>query len=377
MTGLVHLAALVACAAPADPTPEQLVRDLGSPLFAAREKATRELWKLGEKARPALTEALNSPDAEVARRAKDVLDKFDWGVLPDTPADVHQQIREFRSGIPENQLAAVTALLKLGEPAVPALRALLAKDLPPESRAAVFDHLTWSLRQEVPGLLFAGKPDRAEALLALNALGPSDAGLNDYAVFLHLRGRAKPAARELEKVKAAGGPPGEAAAKALVFVYRAAGETDKAKAAARMLDEAGKLPAVERFGGSPPNLYESLLEDLGAWAELADRPVPRANSADGLKVFRLRMAGRPKEADELADRQKDADPGQRPARRAGRGDPRPDAQPPPAGGDRPAESPAQRPAHPGRRAGRPAPVPGRPRPRRRREVRRGVRAGRG
>lgn len=304
MTGLVHLAALVACAAP---TPEQLVRDLGSPVFAAREKATHELWKLGEKARPALTAALGSPDAEVARRARGILDKFDWGVLPDTPADVLTQIREFRSNIPEKQLAAVSALLKLGEPAVPTLRAVLAKDLPPESREKIFDHLAWSLRRQVPGLLLAGKPDRAEALLALNALGPSDEGLIDYAVFLHLRGRAKTAARELEKVKAAGGPPGEAAARALVFVYRAAGEADKARAAAKELDAAGKLTPPEGRGWQTANLYESLLEDLGAWAELVDRPAPQANSADGLKVFRLRMAGRTREADELADRQKDAD----------------------------------------------------------------------
>ncbi len=320
MTGLLRLAALaaLALAAPAAraadppkpaPTPEELVRDLGSPVFAARDRATRELWKLGEKARPALVEAANSPDAEVARRAKEILEKFDWGVFPDTPADVLQHIREFRSNIPEKQLAAVAALLKLGGPAVPALRRLLSKDLPPEGRDAVFEQLAWSLRQEVPALLLAGQPDRAEALLALNALGPYDPGLLDYAVFLRLRGRAKAAAAELEKVKAAGGPPAEAAAKALVFVYRAAGEGEKAKAAAKALDEAGKLAPPGRAGSSPAALYEALLEDLGAWGELADRPVPRANSEAGLKIFRLRLAGRTREADELADAQKDAAPG--------------------------------------------------------------------
>ncbi len=309
MTGLVHLAALIACAAPADRGPGLLVQDLGSPLFTVREQATRSLWKLGETARPALTAALQSPDAEIVRRARDILDKFDWGILPDTPPEVLKQIREFRSNIPEKQQAAVSALVPLGEPAVPALRALLVRGLPPGTRTALFDHLAWALRQEVPALLVAGKLDRAQALLALNALGPSDAGLIDYATFLHLRGRAKSAAGDLEKLKAAGGPSGQAAARALVFVYRAAGDGDRAKAAARALDEAGKLTASERLGGAPPNLYESLMEDLGAWAELADRPVRRANSLDGLKLFRLRMAGRDREADALADRQADADGG--------------------------------------------------------------------
>jgi tetratricopeptide (TPR) repeat protein len=323
VTGLVRLAALTGCAlvaaAPAadppdraDPTPEQLVRDLGSPLFSVRDRASRELWKLGEQARPALTAALDSPDAEVARRAREILDKFDAGVLPDTPADVLKQMREFRSHDPQKQRAAVAALLKLGDPAVPALRALLTRDLAdaaPENRGQLFDYLARVLRREVPGLLLDGRADRAEALLALNALGPSDAGLIDYAVFLHLRGRTGPAAADLERVKKGGGPAGEAAAKALVFVYRAAGDGAKAKSAARELDAAGRLGAADGRPWQPSNLYESLLEDLGEWGELADRPIVRANSPDGLKMFRLRLAGRAKEADEVADLQKDADLG--------------------------------------------------------------------
>ncbi len=320
MTGLVRLAGFVGCltlaapapaadpprTAPAAPTPEELVRDLGSPLFPVREKATKALWHLGEKARPALTAALGSPDAEVAERAQEILEKFDWGIFPDTPAEVLKQIREFRSGQVQKQQAAVSALLKLGDPAVPTLRVLLVKEMPKEERAAVFEHLCHTLRREVPALLFDGKPDRAEALLALNALGPSVSGLTDYSVFLHLRGRAKRAAAELEAARKTVGPPGDAAANALVFVYRAAGDAAKAKAVAKELEDAGKLIQPEQRGSTPLNLYDSLLEDVGAWGELADRPAPRANSPDGLKIFRLRLAGRQKEADELTDRQKDA-----------------------------------------------------------------------
>ena len=66
---------LTGAARPADqePTPAELVRDLGSPSYAAREKASRGLWKLGPVARPALEEAARSSDPEVRTRAEEVI----------------------------------------------------------------------------------------------------------------------------------------------------------------------------------------------------------------------------------------------------------------------------------------------------------------
>ena len=107
--GLVLAAGLV-IAAP--PTPDELARDLGSPVYSVRERASKELWKLGAAARPALEAAAKSGDAEVSRRAADILEKFDWGVFPDTPADVLKLIREFRSGEEPKQTRAIDGLLK-------------------------------------------------------------------------------------------------------------------------------------------------------------------------------------------------------------------------------------------------------------------------
>lgn len=281
--------------APSAPTPEQLVKDLGSPVFILREKATKALWQLGEKARPALEAAAKGTDAEVAQRAREVLDKFDAGIFADTPPAVLREIREFRSGLLEKQHSAVVALASLGDAGVQALRLLLTKETHPESRDGLFETLAVVLRAEVPKLIAAGQLDRAEAALALNTLGPSDAGLMDYALFVHLRGRSSSATSELERTSREPSPAGRAAAKALVFILRAAGERDRAKAAAAALAKADVT-----FHPT----YESLLEDLGAWNELADRIGDRVNSRDGLRMFRLRMAGRTKEADELAASQK-------------------------------------------------------------------------
>ena len=277
--------------APAVPTPEQLVKDLASPVFTVRDRATKALWQLGEKARPALEAAARGGDAEVAQRAREVLDKFDAGIFADTPPSVLSEIREFRSGLLEKQHAAVRELTYQGDAGVQALRLLLVKETHPESRDGLFETLSVALRAEVPRLIAAGQLDRAEAALALNTLGPSDAGLMDYALFVRMRGRSASAAAELERVSHEPTAAGRAASKALVFVLRAAGERDRAKAAAAAL-------AKTDITFHPT--YESLLEDVGAWNELVDRIDGRVNSRDGLRMFRLRMAGRAKEADELA-----------------------------------------------------------------------------
>ena len=89
-----------AAPAPAKPTPEQIaawVKQLGDNDFAVREEATKRLWQAGEAAESALQAARSSDDAEVKRRARELLEKFRWGVYPDTPAKVADLITAYTS----------------------------------------------------------------------------------------------------------------------------------------------------------------------------------------------------------------------------------------------------------------------------------------
>src|SRR6516162_1905002 len=61
--------------APPEPDAARLVRDLGSADFAVREAATRRLLEC-EAPPPALRAALKSGDAEVARRARRIIDEI-------------------------------------------------------------------------------------------------------------------------------------------------------------------------------------------------------------------------------------------------------------------------------------------------------------
>ena len=84
----------------ADPSPEQIARwveQLGDNDFATREKATELLWKAGSAAESALQQALKSTDLEVVRRARELLDRFKFGIYPDTPAEVVRLIERYRT----------------------------------------------------------------------------------------------------------------------------------------------------------------------------------------------------------------------------------------------------------------------------------------
>src|SRR5205814_3421224 len=82
----------IALAAPAlraePPAPEEIaraVRQLGDDEYATRERASAWLWSVGAPAVPALIQAAVSKDAEVAARARDLLNKIPYGLTPDSP----------------------------------------------------------------------------------------------------------------------------------------------------------------------------------------------------------------------------------------------------------------------------------------------------
>lgn len=290
----VLLAGVLAVPVPAadkpsvEPTIDELIRDLGSPVFSVRERAEDQLWRRGKGAIPALEKAAVDPNPEVARRAGEVLSRFGWYVFPDTPAPVLEQVTAFRAGRPDERKAAFAALLQLGPHGRAAARAILLKQLPPTSRRPLVAHLTTQLRREVPPLLFDGKTDEAADLLALHAVGTTPEGAADYAAFQVLRGTLPAAIAEAETGRKTARSP-EAADLILAHLYRANRDWAKARAAA------ADLPA-------PPDgssLVGMLLEEEGNWAALLNAPPPDLNLPDAYRLTFLRLSGKQKEfADE-------------------------------------------------------------------------------
>ena len=86
-------------------TPEQLsksVGELANPRFAVREKASKTLWEAGRASETLLREAAKSSDEETANRAKAILEKFDWGIYPDTVPEPFRAMW-LKNGMPDDK----------------------------------------------------------------------------------------------------------------------------------------------------------------------------------------------------------------------------------------------------------------------------------
>ncbi len=297
--GILFLAGLFGLAADDQPVAQrpidELVRDLGSPVFSTREQAVELLRKRGREAVPALEKAASDPNEERARRARSLLNGFSWQIFPDTPPAVLKQIIRFRDGKPEEQKAAVSELLTLGKAGRAAARAILQKNLPAETRDPLLAYLTTRLRHDVPLLLFDGKVEEAGELIAIHTSGTTPEGAADFAAFQVLRGTLPAAIADAEAARASARNI-EAADLVLAHLYRATGDWEKARTAAEAIDRA-------RAGGDHPQgrttLVRMLMEEEGDWADLLDTTPPaeiaETNLPDALKLTFLRLAGRDKE----------------------------------------------------------------------------------
>lgn len=86
------------------------IRDLSSEEFKVREKASRELWRLGKEALPALREALLSNDPEVSMRAKEAIDKVELRITENTPEAILSLIDAYRKAPSNEKLNLLNSL---------------------------------------------------------------------------------------------------------------------------------------------------------------------------------------------------------------------------------------------------------------------------
>jgi predicted Zn-dependent protease len=271
-------------ARPAPPTREQVarwVRQLGDNDFAAREEASKKLWEAGEAAEPALREAAGSEDAEVSRRARELINKFKWGIYPDTPARIVELITAYQGATdPAVKANLIGDLFKAGAPGTKALLKIAAAEPDVAVRRQLFQQISGQMRNALPQLLAENNFGALEALLELTLAGDVKGGVSHYAAYWLLRGRLDDRIAHY-KALAARGPDAKRAAEILVYLYRARGDLKAARQAAA---KAGRADLVEAF------LYEA-----GAWKELARLPdltgTTNEIEKDALRAAYHRLAG--------------------------------------------------------------------------------------
>jgi tetratricopeptide (TPR) repeat protein len=262
------------------PTPQEItkaVKQLGSKNFRQRKQASDFLWAAGKAAEAALQKAAKSKDAEIARRAREILEKFKYGIYPDTPKQVLGLIKEYRTGNDETKVKVINELNKLGAPGHAVLIKFAAVEEEGYIRRTLFHCLTGEV---IPGLLTNSRFDEVEELLELGLKGREEQALRDYAAYLALRGRLD--ARLPVWNKKAKKLTGYKEAEVATYLYRAKGDLKSALGFARRAEKKW-LPAAIQIEQSD-------------WKELAASQDPPSDNPDPLvalsyKATFQRLAG--------------------------------------------------------------------------------------
>jgi tetratricopeptide (TPR) repeat protein len=270
-----------ACLAGA-PTKEQIaqwVKDLGDSDFEVRERASKQLWEAGEAAEAAVVEATRSADAEVARRAGELADKFRWGIYPTTPLKVVDLVGRYRAADVNGKLALVRELLDTGAPGCTTLLKIVRVERDAGLRRRLSAQVVQEASHAVPGLLADGSFTNLEALLELGVEAEAEAALPGYAAYWLVRDGLNEAVGRWKALAA--GPRAARANEVLTYLYRAQGDLTAARGAA---EKAGKA-----------DLIEEVLYQQGDWKALAKRPTTtefrREIEALGYRAAYQRLAG--------------------------------------------------------------------------------------
>jgi predicted Zn-dependent protease len=263
LLALLLVASLAVVASAADPpreapSKEQIarwVRQLGSEDFQAREEASRKLWEAGQAAEEALRVASKDEDTEIRRRSGELLDKFRWGIYPDTPKALVDLVNRYQGADPPTRVTLIRPLLDSGLPGCRILVKIARAEENLENRRLLLVSLFGrELSRVVPMLLHENQQALLEQLLDLGLESDHEYTINHYVAYWLLRDRIDERIAHHKALEGKGDPK---QAHILTYLYRARGDGMAALAAAR------------RSGNE--KLIDGLLFETAAWKELAFR----------------------------------------------------------------------------------------------------------
>jgi hypothetical protein len=291
---VVLLGLLAVALVPADepkkpPTKEQVaqwIKELGSDEFDKREEASKKLWEAGQPAEAALEEAAKSKDEEVARRSKEILEKFKYGIYPDTPKKVADLITSYHNADDNTRPNIIKELLETGTHGSRAAIKLANAEKEPAAKTRALQVLSAQMNHAVAPLLKDNDFTTLEMLLDMTLVsGDVKSGAANYTAYYLQRGQLDAG---IGKVKDKKDIDDKRKQEMLAYMYRAKGDAKAARAAAE--------------AGGQPELVDELLFESSDWKELAKRF--QLNAA-GKEIEKLgygaayhRLAGNQKEFEE-------------------------------------------------------------------------------
>ena len=163
---------------------DRLTALLADENFKVREDAALDLWKLGDKALPALMSAASDADPEKSMRARDIARRIDLGITPDTDPIVIELTDRYASAPPEEK-SLIFEKLK-GQRAWRQMLKLFAKESSADARAELEDEIDGVALLAAREAIIADDISSARDYLQLGAT--NDAGRLAHADFLRSQG---------------------------------------------------------------------------------------------------------------------------------------------------------------------------------------------
>ena len=136
------------------PSKEQIaqwIKQLGHDDFDKREEASKKLEEAGQAAEAALQEAAKSTDQEVRQRAEAILEKFKYGIYPDTPKKVVDLIKAYHNADPNTRQNILGELFESGTHGCRALMKIAANGNA-EEKNAVLSVVSTKMNQAAPAV---------------------------------------------------------------------------------------------------------------------------------------------------------------------------------------------------------------------------------
>ena len=158
----------------------ETIKQLSSTDFKTRESATQNLWKLGKSAEPFLREAIIKGNAELKYRGNKVLEEFELGLYPDTPKEIAELIKNYRSGNASQKEAAIVKMAELGQTKL--LMKLVRRERNPGIRKLVAQIVSRNISEQIPKLILEDNLNEVSELLEVAALDQT--GMRNFASFL-------------------------------------------------------------------------------------------------------------------------------------------------------------------------------------------------
>ncbi len=250
---------VAASPASSDAAIDRAISELGSDDADARERATRSLWELAPRSEPALRRAAQSPEPEVAGRARSLLRSLAFGLRPDTPPIVSNLLQGYLAGDAQQKQAAIEGLAQNSVAGARVLLELYRAEPEGRSSEAILHALSSMSRAVCQQLITGGEVEVAGKLLDAVA-NEGEAAARDRAAFVLLGGRID---EEVRKV-ATQAHPGADATTRLIYLLRARGNVAEAAKAA---NDAPSVPTP----GTTVSLAEAMLAEAGDWKRLETR----------------------------------------------------------------------------------------------------------